>query len=115
MTKDTPAACGPVSADRRKFLTAGSAAALGAAATALASTAADAFPQPLSSAGVAFEAETDIVVVGGGGADGQAHVRARVPVRDGKHVQTVDLLFALAERLACRRQGVEKVVGGIGR
>lgn len=68
MTKDTPAACGPVSADRRKFLTAGSAAALGAAATALASTAADAFPQPLSSAGVAFEAETDIVVVGGGGA-----------------------------------------------
>ena len=44
----------------------------------------------------------------------QRHVRARVAVGHGEHVQAVDLVLALAQRLARGSYGVEQVVRGIG-
>ncbi len=44
------------------------------------------------------------------GLNGKGHVRARVSIRHGEHVQAVDLLFAAGKDLACRSDRVEDVI-----
>ena len=47
--------------------------------------------------------------------DGQRHVRARVAVGHGEHVQAVDLLLALVERLGGGGHGIQDIVGSVSR
>lgn len=68
MKTDKSPARGPESPARRNFLAAGSAVALGASGVALGASQADAYPHALLASDVTFDAETDILVVGGGGA-----------------------------------------------
>ena len=45
--------------------------------------------------------------------DRQGHVGAGITIRNREHIQTVYFLFALGKRFACRRDGVQDVIGSV--